>query len=47
MLAEKYFQMKSNPNLRINAPKNPYIESIPRIPKPGKYISQLSIQESQ
>lgn len=41
-LAEKYFQMKSNPHLKINPPKNPYLEPVPRIPKPGKYVSQLS-----
>jgi hypothetical protein len=41
-LAEKYFQIKSNPNIKINPPKNPYAEPVPKIPKPGKYISQLS-----
>ena len=46
-LAEKYFQMKKNPHLKINPPKNPYLEPTPRIPKPGKYVSQLSLQDSQ
>jgi tetratricopeptide (TPR) repeat protein len=46
-LAEKYFQMKNNPAIRINPPKNPYIEPAPKVPKPGRYVSQLSQQESQ
>jgi len=33
--------------MKINPPKNPYIEPTPRVPKPGKYISQLSHQEDQ
>ena len=39
--------MKKNPHLKINPPKNPYLEPTPRIPKPGKYVSQLSLQDSQ
>ena len=39
--------MKSNPHLKINPPKNPYLEPTPRIPKPGKYVSQLSSTEAQ
>lgn len=46
-LAEKYYQMKNNPSIRINPPKNPYIDPTPKVPKPGRYISQLSAQESQ
>lgn len=33
--------------MKINPPKNPYVEPTPRVPKPGKYISQLSQHESQ
>lgn len=39
--------MKTNPQLKINPPKNPYLEPTPKIPKPGKYVSQLSGQEAQ
>ena len=46
-LAEKYYQLKNNPSIRINPPKNPYIEPAPKVPKPGRYVSQLSVQESQ
>ncbi len=46
-LAEKYFQMKHNPAIRINPPKNPYLDPTPKVPKPGRYVSQLSQQESQ
>lgn len=46
-LAEKYFQMKHNPAIRINPPKNPYLDPAPKVPKPGRYVSQLSQQESQ
>lgn len=43
-LAEKYHQLKYNPNLKINPPLNPYVESVPRVPKPGKFVSTLSHQ---
>lgn len=39
--------MKTNPHLKINPPKNPYLEPAPKVPKPGKYVSQLSITEDQ
>ena len=39
--------MKTNPHLKINPPKNPYLEPTPKVPKPGKYVSQLSITEDQ
>jgi hypothetical protein len=46
-LAEKYHQMKYNPNLKINPSVNPYVEPLPRVPKPGKFVSSLTQQESQ
>jgi hypothetical protein len=39
--------MKNNPSIRINPPKNPYVEPTPKVPKPGRYVSQLSMQQSQ
>jgi hypothetical protein len=39
--------MKNNPSIRINPPKNPYLDPTPKVPKPGRYASQLSMQESQ
>lgn len=39
--------MRNNPAIRINPPKNPYIDPAPKVPKPGRYVSQLSLQESQ
>ena len=39
--------MKKNPHIKINPTKNPYVEATPKIPKPGKYVSQLSLQQAQ
>ncbi len=39
--------MKTNPSIRINPPKNPYLQPVPKVPKPGRYVSQLSMQEAQ
>lgn len=33
--------------MKINPPKNPYLEPTPKVPKPGKYISQLTQFDSQ
>ena len=41
-MAEKYFQIKKNPHLKINPPKNPYLQPKPMIPKPYRYTSQLT-----
>lgn len=43
-LAEKYHQLKHNPNLKINPPRNPYLEPAPKVPKPGKFVSALTTQ---
>ena len=46
-LAEKYYLFQSNPNMRINQVHNPYVEPTPRVPKPDKFVSQLSLGQSQ
>lgn len=40
--AERYFKMKNNPNMKFISVQNPYELPKPKVPKPERYISQLS-----
>ena len=41
-VAERYFKMKQNPNLKFHPPVDPYELPKPKVPKPERYTSQLS-----
>ena len=41
-IAERYFKMKQNPNLKFHPPIDPYELPKPKVPKPERYTSQLS-----
>lgn len=39
--------MKENPNLKFKPVPNPYLEPRPKVPKPERYVSQLTHSQSQ
>lgn len=41
-VAERYYKVKKNPHLKFTPPENPYVLPRPAVPKPERYLSQLS-----